>query len=213
MPRTNATLAALVALVALAFTVPAMTAHADDAPRASTPEQIALGQGLAEAKARQLTDRAARIRRPDEPMSDALKRAADEAAIESLGASTDPRQRAIKLSASVQGFYLVNSVVRVDYCARHGVDLAPFAAAFARAYGDDHRRAVALGRPHGVDEALVLATGRTAMERLMADNMRDLAAQAGGLDDVALCEAINANADAFTATIVLAPELRAALAG
>lgn len=211
MPRTNVTMAALVAL-ACALYAAAPTALANDAPPAPTPEQIALAQGIAEAKARELADRAARIRRPDEPMSEALKRASDDAVVESLAASSDPRERAIKLSASVQGFYLVNSVVRVEYCARRGVDLAPFAAAFARVYGDDHRRAVALGRPHGLDEALVLATGRATMERVMDENMRDLAEQAGGLDEVALCEAINANADAFTASIVLPPELRAALA-
>ncbi|MCM2336637.1 MAG: hypothetical protein NDI66_07630, partial [Pseudomonas sp.] len=158
MPRTNVTMAALVAL-ACALYAAAPTALANDAPPAPTPEQIALAQGIAEAKARELADRAARIRRPDEPMSEALKRASDDAVVESLAASSDPRERAIKLSASVQGFYLVNSVVRVEYCARRGVDLAPFAAAFARVYGDDHRRAVALGRPHGLDEALVLATG------------------------------------------------------
>jgi hypothetical protein len=208
MPRSITLVAALAA--ALSGAAPA--AHAVDPPPAFTPEQIALAQGLADAQARQLADRAARIRRPDEPMPEARKRVADEAVIESLGASSDPRERAITLSASVQGFYLTNSVARVEYCARHGVDLAPFAAAFARAYGDDHRRAVALGRPHGLDEALVLAMGRATMDRVMDENMRDLAAQAGGLDEVALCEAINANADAFTATIVLAPELRAALA-
>lgn len=148
---------------------------------------------------------------PGMPATDAMKAVAAERATASM-ASQAPEKRRKSAADMFFGFYYLNTRSRVDYCRTRGVDLAPFADAFAAAHRTELSRATAIYANAGSDPDAIMPIVQTQLASVVEQDMKDVALGAQVPLDQS-CALFNANAGFFAEKIALTPDVRQALIG
>jgi hypothetical protein len=128
----------------------------------------------AESSIAQVKEDATR-KRPDLPVSEALRQEAVERAGQTLEAEGDARKRRMIAASNFMGFYLVNTRERAGLCREQGVDIAQFVSAFER----DHVAELGFARTALKDSPV----GEEELHSMLKTQLRDMVRQ--DMQDVA----------------------------
>ncbi len=130
------------------------------------------------------------------PRSEAIQEIAIKKAEENIQSKATPQQRKETAVSTFMGFYLVNYRTRSEFCADLGVSISSFTGRFRELHRDelDLSRNTVFKNDIDVDKVYDLLGPQ--LERVIDQDMNDLASQYG-VDLAGACELVEQNGAAF----------------
>ena len=127
---------------------------------------------------------------PEDPLSVATQKMAQEKAAEILEGATTVRQKRISAATQFFGFYNINVQTRREFCANLGVNIDRYMGEFTRAHAEELARASEIYRNAGIDVERVWDMAKDSTRQFLVQDMQD-ASVASQLTLAETCQLFN----------------------